>query len=57
LPVVRSEKEMRYSPMAGKKIEALKAATDSAYRFVMLGMMLVELVLLGWLVFLEATRK
>jgi hypothetical protein len=48
---------MRYSPMAGKKIEALKAATDSAYRFVMLGMMLVELVLLGWLVFLEATRK
>jgi hypothetical protein len=43
---------MRYGPMIGRKIEAIKAATDSAYRHIMLGMMLVELVLLGWLVFL-----
>jgi len=43
--------------MIGKKLEAIKAAADSSYRHIMLGMMLAELILLGWLVFLEATRK
>ncbi len=44
---------MRYGPFIGKKVGALKAATDSNYRFVMLFMMLLELVLLAVLVVLE----
>ena len=43
--------------MIGNKVAALKAAMDSNYRFVMLGMMLVELGLLAWLVALEAMHR
>ena len=47
---------MRYGPMIGKKMAALKAATDSSYRFVMLGLMLIEIALLGVLVWLEVVQ-
>jgi hypothetical protein len=43
--------------MIGKKIEALKAATDSNYRLLMLLLMLLELGLLAWLVALEALHR
>ena len=48
---------VRYGPMIGRKLSALKAATDSNYRFVMLVLMVAELGLLGWLVYLEGTHK
>ncbi len=44
---------MRFGPMVGKPLEALKAAMDTNYRLLMLGLMLLELGLLAWLVVVE----
>jgi hypothetical protein len=44
---------MRYSPMIGSKWAAIKAATDGSYRFIMLGLMLIEIAMLGVLVGIE----
>ena len=43
--------------MIGRKLQALKAATDSNYQFIMLLAMFVELGLLAWLVALEALHR
>lgn len=43
--------------MIGNKMAAIKAATDGAYRFIMLGLMIVEIGLLVVLVVLEALHR
>lgn len=48
---------MRYGMGIANKLVALKAATDGAYRFIMLGMMVVEIGLLVTLVVLEALHR
>lgn len=48
---------MRYGFLIGRKAEAIKAALDANYRGVMLVFMVIELLLLGWLVALEAIHK
>jgi hypothetical protein len=48
---------VRYGLGVGNKLMAIKAATDGAYRFIMLGFMIVEITLLGVLVWIEATHK
>ena len=48
---------MRYSPMIGHKLTTLKAAMEGSYRWLMLGMMAVELILLAVLVVLEVIRR
>jgi len=48
---------MRYGPMIGNKLGAIKAAMEGSYRWLMLGMMAVELVLLAVLVVLEAIHR
>ena len=44
---------MRYGPLVGR----LKNGIDGSYRFVMLALMIVEISLLSWLVYLEATHR
>jgi hypothetical protein len=51
------QESMRYGPFVGQKLAALKAATDSNYRFVMLFLMLVEIGLLFVLVALESLHR
>jgi hypothetical protein len=43
--------------MIGNKLAAIKAATEGSYRWLMLGMMAVELLLLAVLVVLEALHR
>lgn len=48
---------MRYGPMIGNKLGALKAAMEGSYRWLMLGMMAIELALLAVLVILEILHR
>ena len=48
---------MRYSLMIGNKMAAIKAAMEGSYRWLMLGMMAVELLLLLVLVVLEILHR
>lgn len=43
--------------MIGNKVGALKAAVEGSYRWLMLGMMAIELALLAVLVILEIVRR
>lgn len=47
---------MRYSFNIGAKASILKAALEGQYRFVMLGLMIVEVILLFVLVVKECLR-
>lgn len=48
---------MRYGLMIGNKVAAVKAAMEGSYRWLMLGMMAIELALLAVLVILEIVRR
>lgn len=43
--------------MIGNKVAAVKAAMEGSYRWLMLGMMAIELALLAVLVILEIVRR
>ena len=48
---------MRYSPLISSKLAIVRKAADGQYRFVMLGLMIVEVALLLLLVIVEMVHR